>query len=114
KYMKFAGGLYQPYASVAEANSIIASAYRYQYLTVMCLMNAQPTEFWYQGGILDVNLLPKSRECYQLNANGSIPLLNNYLYTKMVIFSANNITSMLIGTTGAASSDLESGATFTT
>jgi hypothetical protein len=40
RYAKFAGGISIPYASVAEANSLIPMAYRYQGLTVLILENS--------------------------------------------------------------------------
>lgn len=45
-----------PWTSTAEVNAAINAAYRYQGLTV--LIGA--TEYWYIGGIADVNLVPKS------------------------------------------------------
>ena len=45
-----------PWVSVAEVNTEIVSAYRYQGLTVLI----GNREYWYIGGIADGNLIPKS------------------------------------------------------
>ena len=109
KYMKFSGGLTQPYASAADAYTTIISSYRYNFLTVLALMNGDPVEYWWQGGLLDVNLVPKSKESYNINTSGSIALLNNYLYTTIVVIPSGNITNLIIGTTGVGSNDIEPG-----
>lgn len=44
------------WTSVAEVNAGIVSAYRYPGLTVLI----NNIEYWYKGGILDTNLVPKS------------------------------------------------------
>lgn len=44
-----------PYTSVAEVNTAIVSAYRYQGLTVLI----GSIEYWYIGGITDGHLVPK-------------------------------------------------------
>jgi hypothetical protein len=109
KYMKFSAGVAQPYASVAEANATILSVYRFQYLTVLVLMNGDAVEHWYQGGTADVNLLPKSKESYTISTiSATIPLLNNYLYTKIVILPINTITNLIIGTS-IGGGDIEPG-----
>lgn len=45
-----------PWVSVAEVNTAIVSAYRYQGLTVLI----GSLEYWYIGGIADGNLIPKT------------------------------------------------------
>jgi hypothetical protein len=60
RYAKFAGGISIPYASVAEANSLIPMAYRYQGLTVLILENSKNVEYSYQGGVADINLVFKA------------------------------------------------------
>jgi hypothetical protein len=113
KYMKFSGGLTQPYSSTADAYSTIISAYRYQFLTVLALMNGDPVEYWWQGGLGDNNLVPKNKESWNINSSGDINLLNGYLYTTIVIIPTGNITNLLIGTTGAGSSDIDFGSNIT-
>jgi hypothetical protein len=108
KYMKFSGGVAQPYASAAEAISTVLAAYRYQYLTVLCLMNGDAVEYWWQGGTADGNLIPKSKESYNFNTSSSVALINNYTYTRIVILPVNTITNLIIGTTNGGT-DIEPG-----
>jgi hypothetical protein len=56
---KFIGGVWQPYASVAEANTSVPSAYRHRALTVCILIGGAIKEYWYKDGIADVNLVEK-------------------------------------------------------
>lgn len=112
KYMKFTGGQQQPYASPAEAVSTILSAYRYKYLTVLCLMNGDPVEYWWQIDTTDASLLPKSKESYNISANGSITPTPGYLYDRIVILPTVNIASLLVGTSNGAS-DIEPGTAIT-
>lgn len=59
KYGIFTGTVWRPYNDVTEANTTIASSYRYIGLTVSVLLNGVPTEYWYIGGIANANLLLK-------------------------------------------------------
>jgi hypothetical protein len=108
KYMKFSGGIAQPYTSTAEAISTILLAYRYQYLTVLILMNGDPVEYWWQGSTADGSLVTKSKESYTFNSTNSIVLTTNYLYHKIAILPANNITGLIIGTS-LGGTDIEPG-----
>lgn len=60
KYGLFTGGAFAPYASVSQANSTIAPAYRSIGLTVLIATVSGNIEYWYQAGIADGNLVPKS------------------------------------------------------
>lgn len=61
KYGLFTGGAFAPYTSVTQANSTIASAYRSLGLTVLVNTGGGGNqEYWYQAGIADGNLVPKS------------------------------------------------------
>lgn len=108
KYMKFSAGVCQPWASVSEAQSSILLSYRYQFLTILCLMNSDPVEFWWRAGTADLNLEPKSKESYTLNSSGSVQLTAGYLYNKIVILPTATTTSLLIGTTNGGN-DIEPG-----
>lgn len=108
KYMKFSGGITQPYASNTEVNSTILSAYRYQYLVVLAFMNGDPVEYWYRGGTADGNLETKSKESYTFNTSASVTLSAGYLYNKIIILPQNNITNLIIGTTNGGN-DIEPG-----
>lgn len=109
KYMKFAAGTTQPWANAAEAVTNILSAYRYQYLTVLCLMNGDPIEYWWRTGTADGNLETKGRESYTFNSSNSITLAQNYLYTHFIVLPTITITNLIIGTTNGGT-DLEPGA----
>jgi hypothetical protein len=108
KYMKFSGGITQPYANLAEALVAIPSAYRYQYLTVLCVINGDPLECWWFGGTADAFLQTKNRDSYILNSNNSVTLLAGYMYTKIVVLPTNNLTNLIIGTTSGGT-DIEPG-----
>jgi len=108
KYMKFSGGTTQPWASSAEAVTNILSAYRYQYLTVLCLMNGDPVEYWWRTGTADGNLETKSKESYTFNSSSSITLTTGYLYDRIIVLPANNLTNLIIGTTNGGN-DIEPG-----
>jgi len=59
KYGVFASGSFRPYTNVTEANTSIAAAYRSVGLTVLINTGSGNTEYWYQAGIADGNLVPK-------------------------------------------------------
>lgn len=59
RYGKFSGGTFVPYASAAEANSLIPMAYRFAGLTVLISEGGAHKEYAYQGGIADANLTYK-------------------------------------------------------
>lgn len=59
---KFVAGVWQPFASVAEANSTITQ--RHKSLTVSVLSGSELVEYWYKDGITDSDLIlkiPKDR-----------------------------------------------------
>lgn len=112
KYSKFSGGTYQPWASSAEAISNIVSAYRYQYLTVLCLMNGDPIEYWWRIDTTDASLEPKNKESYTLNGTGTITLGAGYLYKTIVVLPTTTISNLQIGTT-LGGTDIEPGAAVT-
>jgi lysophospholipase L1-like esterase len=56
---KFSGGVWQSYASTAEANAAIPSSRRYLGLTVCIGTSTNCTEYWYNGGVADGNLVLK-------------------------------------------------------
>lgn len=60
KHGKFVSGIWQPYDSVAEANSRIHIAYRHKGLTVIVLDGGFPTEYWYRDGVSDGDLIVKN------------------------------------------------------
>lgn len=60
KYGIFSGGAFAAYTSVAQANSSIPSSYRSLGLTVLVNNGSVNQEYWYQAGIADGNLVPKS------------------------------------------------------
>lgn len=53
-------GASQPYASLAEANSLIPVAYRYKGLPVYILEGINTVEYWYRNGTADADLVKKS------------------------------------------------------
>lgn len=57
---KVVSGVWQPYASVNEANSLINGAYRYKGLTVLVNVGGISTEYWYRDGVADNDLIVKS------------------------------------------------------
>lgn len=59
KYGIFASGSFRPYATTTEANSTISPSYRSVGLTALINTGSGNTEYWYQGGIADGNLVPK-------------------------------------------------------
>lgn len=109
KYMTLSGANSIPYANSAAAIAAVNGAYRYQYLTVLCLMNGDPVEYWWRGGTGDGNLETKSKESYTLNGTGAIALLPNYLYHNIVVLPTNSIANLQIGTTPGGT-DIEPGA----
>lgn len=56
---KLIGSTYYPYTDVAEANSALTPAYRYIGKTVDIGSGGTVSEYWYQGGVDDSNLVPK-------------------------------------------------------
>ena len=62
-----------PWTSVAEVNTALTLAYRYQGLTVLI----GSTEYWYIGGVADGNLVPKN----QANNSTSLTLSADGFYT---------------------------------
>lgn len=59
KYGVFASGVFRPYNSIAEANSLIPVAYRHIGLTVLINVGGTPTEYWYRSGTSDGSLVEK-------------------------------------------------------
>jgi len=59
KYGVFSAGSFRPYNNVTEANSLIPAAYRSIGLTTLINTGSGNTEYWYQAGIADGNLVPK-------------------------------------------------------
>jgi len=59
KYGVFASGTFRAYNSTTEANSSINAAYRSVGLTVLVNVGGTNTEYWYQAGTGDGNLVPK-------------------------------------------------------
>ncbi len=57
KHGKLSSGVWQPYASVAEANSLVPQVYRHKGLTVIITENGLPTEYWWREGIITVSPL---------------------------------------------------------
>jgi hypothetical protein len=108
KYMTFISGNCVPWPSSAAAVSGINVSYRFQYLTVLCIMNGDPVEYWWRTGTADGNIEPKSKESYTLNGTGTITLMNNYFYNTIVILPTNNTTNLQIGTT-VGGNDIENG-----
>ena len=51
---------YGPWTSVANANAGIASARREEGLTVGIISGSTVTEYWYNGGIADIDLVAKA------------------------------------------------------
>jgi hypothetical protein len=56
---KFVAGVWQPFDSVADANTRIT--YRYKTLTVPILVGGEIKDYWYRDGITDVDLVEKPR-----------------------------------------------------
>lgn len=100
KNMNFSGGAAIPYASVAAAISAIPSAYRHLYLTVWALAaNGDALQYWWQIDLTDASLVPKDKESYTLNSDGSITFAAPYLFTHLVVLPTNNLSALKIGTT---------------
>lgn len=98
--MNFTGGASVPYASVAAAVAAIPSAYRHLYLTIWALAaNGDPLQYWWQADLTDASLVPKNKESYTLNSDGSITFAAPYLFTHLVVLPTNNLTTLKIGTT---------------
>jgi len=57
---KFVSGVWQPYSSVSDANASINVAYRYKGLTVLINDAGTPTEYWYQSGTSNGDLVIKN------------------------------------------------------
>lgn len=60
KYGIFTSGAFRPYTNVAEANATIQAAYRSIGLSVLVTTGSGNAEYWYQAGIADGNLVPKT------------------------------------------------------
>lgn len=111
KYMKFSGSAV-PYASAAEVNSIILSAYRHRYMTVLVLDSSELVEYWYRAGTADGDLESKNKQVSVLNANGSMVLKGGYYLQSIIVVPANNLTTFQIGLTPAGT-EIETGADVT-
>lgn len=55
---KFVNGVWQPFASVAEAKSMVIN-YRHKGLIQFILKNGIATEYWYRDGVTDNDLIEK-------------------------------------------------------
>lgn len=67
--------LFTPWADVASANAGTPSAYRYLGLTVLI----GTIEYWYQAGVADINLVPKTGAGTSVTANNGITLTGSNL-----------------------------------
>jgi hypothetical protein len=73
---KFTGGVWQPFASIAEANTLINPAYRNRSLTVSILVGGVNTEHWYRDGTADNQLIVKNAA----GATGALTSTSNTVY----------------------------------
>lgn len=113
KYITFISGVAQPWPSAAAAVAGINSAYRYQYLTVLCLMNSDPVEYWWRAGTADAQLETKNRESYGFTGTtAAISLISPYYYDRIVVLPTSNLTNLQIGTT-LGGTDIEPSAAVT-
>ncbi len=101
-----------PYISVAEANSMIASAERYQGLTVFIKLGTNiAQEYWYRDGITDQSLIPKNNWIIlsaSTDANYTLPAGN--MIHGFVLKAAGAVPAFKIGTAGAGSDNVTGGA----
>lgn len=65
-YGKLSAGKTIPYTSVAEANAALTSAFRHTGKTCYIDDGTGIAEYWYNGGVLDINLVPKVRKIISL------------------------------------------------
>lgn len=71
KYGVFSSGTFRAYVNTTEANTIITAFNRSVGLTVLINTGSGNQEYWYQAGIADINLIPKS-----VNVTATAPLVN--------------------------------------
>lgn len=101
------------WTSVSEVNTAIPTAYRHPGLTVL----VGTSEYWYVGGIADVNLVKKSNTDIILNltSDGFYQFTNEALVAALVVTPNADITFGLGATiAGDIIQDLTLGANITT
>ena len=102
RYSKLVAGVSTPFASVAEANTMINSAYRHKGLTVFIDIGGGSAEYWYKEGVTDTDLVPKNIskvvDAFSLSANGSRSVLAGQTLIR-IEFNATVAMTIDIGTT---------------
>lgn len=100
---KVVTGRTAPYASVAEANATIASAYRHKGLLAMVDEgDGKATWYVYRAGITDSDLVPLIDEGERVayNANGFYDIGPGYLLEKIIVEPGSDATIKIGSTAG--------------
>lgn len=101
-YGKTIGGRTTPYASVAEANTAVVSAYRHKGKTVLIDLGSGAEEYWWKNGITDVDLIVKADVSKPwkvvLTSNGSYVLPAGMKISEIILTPGEDMT-LRIGTT---------------